>query len=182
MQKELHVVQAYCTNPLVVHGKLACQRALPPGHVGPCIYCKAPTDRITGGASTPLSVDHFIRLGPLYRLLFRETSIAQHIVDYWPTSISRLSTPPSDDSARVFCAESGLVARYFFFNLPTIYFDLFTYLFICSQGGLCCPPSNLQTKNFSTTWRNSSFEGGRWRSAGDSHRGEGFLLYCSRRC
>ena len=111
IKAKIHKQLAYCVNPRIQHGKLACQRLLPDGHTGPCPWCQHPTEFSINGKSTYLSVDHVIHLAPYYKILMASTDLAQKICDYYPTSIKRLSTPLSDVSARVYCTESGYIAR-----------------------------------------------------------------------
>ena len=111
IKEKVYKVLAYCINPTVKHGKLNCQRLLPDGHTGPCPWCSWPTEADINGRKSYLSVDHVIELGAYYQIVMKSTDLAQLICNYYPTSIKRLSTPLSDRSARVYCTESGLIAR-----------------------------------------------------------------------
>lgn len=105
LQEELHARLQYCSNRRKVNGKFVCGRMLPKDYEGetcPNPECGYPPSEF---------VDHVIELKKLYPLLLRHTDLLQRIADYYHISIARLSQPPDDPKARVWCTESGLIAR-----------------------------------------------------------------------
>lgn len=111
LKRRLHRCGYFCPRPGRKYGKLKCQRLLPPGHKGPCPTCSFPTESSSSGKSRKKSVHHYFDMAEYYKIIFQSTDLAQRIVDYWPISISRLSVDPGDPAAKVYCAESGKVAR-----------------------------------------------------------------------
>lgn len=112
--------RAFCPNTKSSHGEMVCGRMLPEGHTnGACPNCGAQVlAELPGGFKSFLNVDYYFCLEAIYKLLFAHTDIAQCVVDYYPTSISRLSAPLTDEHHKVKDTQSGLVARYDFSQNP----------------------------------------------------------------
>jgi len=104
LDRKLYKRLKYCSNLRKKNGKFMCGRLLAEGdhELTHCTNC---------GCAVSSFVDHVIELNELYPLLMRNSGLLQRIADYYPTSIERLSQPPDDPNARVWCTESGLVAR-----------------------------------------------------------------------
>jgi hypothetical protein len=109
----------YCTNQTMKHGKMVCARKLPDGHSGSCCpYCQSEVAKTSKSKKGFLNVDYMLDLEEVYNVLFTNTDIAQRICDYYPISISRLSTPLTDPQARVFCVASAQIATEDFADNP----------------------------------------------------------------
>ena len=104
LDRKLHKRLKYCSNLRKKNGRFVCGRLLAEGDhkLTHCTNC---------GCTVSSLVDHVIELKELYPLLMRRSDLLQSIADYYPTSIKRLSQPPGDPNARVWCTESGLIAR-----------------------------------------------------------------------
>ena len=118
LEAKLHKIAAFCPNREIKYGRLVCQRLLPPGHVGPCPDCQTATDKVINGVAEKNTVHHYIRMAPYYKITAQTTDLIQLVVNYWPLSYSRLSRDPDDNLARVYCVESGLIARQDFRDRP----------------------------------------------------------------
>ena len=95
----------YCGNTDIKNGKYVCGRLIPDsheGHVCPNKPCKHDISRFD---------DHVIELKHLYPLLMQHTDLLQRIADYYPISKARLSQGAENKAARVWCVESGYIAR-----------------------------------------------------------------------
>jgi len=100
----------YCDNPAIDKGRHVCGRLMNDNFDGhTCPNC---------GAGISKLVDHVIDLSELYPLLMEHSDLLQRIADYYPISRTRLSQPPHDKQARVWCTESGFVARRDFHQHP----------------------------------------------------------------
>jgi hypothetical protein len=102
LDKKLHLRLKYCSNPTFKNGSFECGHLQPMDHDGPNCSCGFPVSQFC---------DHVVPLAELYPILMQHTDLLQRIADYYPTSISRLSQPTNDPLARVFCVESGWIAR-----------------------------------------------------------------------
>lgn len=101
----LHRRLRYCSNTEQKNGKYTCGRLIPDnhkGHICPHEGCECEISRY---------VHHVIELKHLYPLLMEQADLLQRIADYYPISIARLSQGTSNVNAKVWCVESGFIAR-----------------------------------------------------------------------
>lgn len=105
-------MQAFCPNESLVHGKARCGRMIPDHHGQTCSHCGSDIFlQSSDGARSMLNVDFYFRLDEYYKVVFSSTDIAQRIVDYYPTTISHLSSPLDDAQHEVVSTQGGYVAR-----------------------------------------------------------------------
>ena len=105
LDKLLHKRLRYCGSDCTKNGKLVCGRLIPEDYDGlfcPNIDCKHKISPF---------IDHVIDLSQLYPLLMEHSDLLQRIADYSKISKARLSQPLNDPDARVWCTESGRIAR-----------------------------------------------------------------------
>jgi hypothetical protein len=65
---------------------------------------------VSNGTAEKSNIDHVINMAEWYKIILETTDLATRIADYHKISLERLSQP-LDDNARVFCSQSGFVAR-----------------------------------------------------------------------
>ena len=111
LECRLHRRNWFCSNLKQNNGLFECGRLMQDDFDGTnCPHC---------GCAISAFADHVIELKHLYPLLLQHSDLLQRIADYYPTSIERLSQPSMDPTARVYCVESGFIARRDFERNPS---------------------------------------------------------------